>query len=259
VRRSLGYLPQRAPLYTEMGVLEYLRFAADLRQLDASTFKKRAKEVVEVCGIAQVLGKEIRQLSHGYRQRVGLAQALIHDPPILILDEPTTGLDPNQIIEIRELIRSLGQRKTVVLSTHILQEVEAICSSVIILNEGRVAAQGSPSEIGETLKGEERIRLRLKSRRGADGSSSGGLDASRLSAIPGIRSVASFEPESEGVWAAEIAMPPAGGEGRSPSPEAGEIVFDWAVANGIKILELERRRLSLEEIFVKLTSEGEGR
>ena len=264
VKRRVGYLPESVPLYPDLSVAEYLDFAADARALEGASRRQAIERAVASCGLSGVYRKKVEDLSKGYKQRLGLAQAILHDPPILILDEPTTGLDPNQIIEIRELIRSLGQSKTVVLSTHILQEVEAICSSVIILNEGRVAAQGAPSEIGEALKGEERIRLRLKS--GAK------LDGSSLSAIPGLRSVASFAPESEGVWAAEIAMPPMGppvqaegakapsaGEGRSPSPEPGEIVFDWAVANGIKILELERRRLSLEEIFVKLTSEGEGR
>ena len=272
VKRRVGYLPESVPLYPDLSVAEYLDFAADARALEGASRRQAIERAVASCGLSGVYRKKVEDLSKGYKQRLGLAQAILHDPPILILDEPTTGLDPNQIIEIRELIRSLGQSKTVVLSTHILQEVEAICSSVIILNEGRVAAQGAPSEIGEALKGEERIRLRLKSQRGVAGSASGGLDRSRLSAIPGLRSVASFAPESEGVWAAEIAMPPMGppvqaegakapsaGEGRSPSPEPGEIVFDWAVANGIKILELERRRLSLEEIFVKLTSEGEGR
>ena len=272
VKRRVGYLPESVPLYPDLSVAEYLDFAADARALEGASRRQAIERAVAACGLSGVYRKKVEDLSKGYKQRLGLAQAILHDPPILILDEPTTGLDPNQIIEIRELIRSLGQSKTVVLSTHILQEVEAICSNVIILNEGRVAAQGAPSEIGEALKGEERIRLRLKSQRGA---AAGGLDRSRLSAIPGLRSVASFEPESEGVWAAEIVMPPAlsapasvgaeganapsAGEGRSPSPEAGEVVFDWAVANGIKILELERRRLSLEEIFVKLTSEGEGR
>jgi ABC-2 type transport system ATP-binding protein len=251
VKRRVGYLPESVPLYPDLSVAEYLDFAADARALEGAGRKAAIDRAVAACGLAGVYHKKVEDLSKGYKQRLGLAQAILHDPPILILDEPTTGLDPNQIIEIRELIRSLGQSKTVILSTHILQEVEAICSSVIILNEGRVAAQGAPSEIGETLKGEERIRLRLKSTRGA----AGGIDRALLSAIPGLRSVASFEPEAEGVWQAEIAMPPASAD----SSEAGELVFDWAVSNGIKILELERRRLSLEEIFVKLTSEGEGR
>jgi ABC-2 type transport system ATP-binding protein len=154
VRESLGYLPQRAPLYLEMSVLEYLRFAADLRHLEADAFRRRARDVVEVCGLAQVLGKEIRHLSHGYRQRVGLAQALIHNPPVMILDEPTIGLDPRQIHEIRELIRSFAGDRTIVLSTHILPEVSQICDRVVIINDGRIALEEQLSDIpaGTTLE-----------------------------------------------------------------------------------------------------------
>jgi ABC-2 type transport system ATP-binding protein len=264
VKRRVGYLPESVPLYQDLSVAEYLDFAADARGLEGPARASALERAVGACGLSGVYRKKVEDLSKGYKQRLGLAQAILHDPPILILDEPTTGLDPNQIIEIRELIRSLGESKTVILSTHILQEVEAICSRVIILNEGRVAAQGTPSEIGETLKGEERIKLRIKS--------PSPVDAARLSGIPGLRSVTSVSEESAGVWAAEIVMPPArvsssaegasassAGDGRGQSPEAGEAVFDWAVANGLKLLELERRRLSLEEIFVKLTQEGEGR
>jgi ABC-2 type transport system ATP-binding protein len=147
VRESLGYLPQRAPLYLEMSVLEYLRFAADLRHLDPSLFRKRAKNVVEVCGLAQVLGKEIKFLSHGYRQRVGLAQALIHDPPILILDEPTSDLDPNEKAEFLDYLKQIGQQRTVMLSTHNLAEVEASCARAIIVSRGRIVADGPLDEI----------------------------------------------------------------------------------------------------------------
>jgi ABC-2 type transport system ATP-binding protein len=147
VRESLGYLPQRAPLYLEMSVYEYLKFAADLRNLDEGTFKKRAKAVVEVAGLAQVLGKEIRQLSHGYRQRVGLAQALIHDPPILILDEPTSDLDPNEKAEFLDYLKQIGKDRTVLLSTHNLKEVETACARAIIVSRGRVVADGSLDEI----------------------------------------------------------------------------------------------------------------
>ena len=249
VKRRVGYLPESVPLYQDLTVAEYLDFAADARCLEGGERTKALDRAIAACGLSGVYRKKIEDLSKGYRQRLGLAQAILHDPPILILDEPTTGLDPNQIIEIRELIKSLGQSKTVILSTHLLQEVEAICSSVIILNEGRIAAQGAPSQIGEALKGEERIRLRVRT--------PGGFDQSRFLGIPGIRSAGGFVQESSSVFAADLVMPPAAGsEGQSGSPEAGEIVFDWAVANGLKILELERRRLSLEEIFVKLTSEG---
>jgi ABC-2 type transport system ATP-binding protein len=254
VKRRVGYLPESVPLYQDLTVAEYLDFSADARGLDGSDRSAAIERAIGACGLAGVYRKRVEELSKGYKQRLGLAQAILHDPPILILDEPTTGLDPNQIIEIRELIRSLGTSKTVILSTHILQEVEAICSNVIILSEGRVAAQGAPAEIGETLKGEERILLRLKASQGG----APGLDRTRLSGIPGLRSVASLSLESPGVWAAEIAMPPASGAGTGTA-EAGELVFDWAVSNGFKVLELERRRLSLEEIFVKLTQEGEGR
>jgi ABC-2 type transport system ATP-binding protein len=248
----VGYLPESVPLYPDLTVAEYLDFAADARGLEdkPGALPSRAAAIersVDACGLAHVYRKRIEDLSKGYKQRLGLAQAILHDPPILILDEPTTGLDPNQIIEIRELISSLGESKTVILSTHILQEVEAICNKVIILNEGRVAAQGTPAEIGETLKGEERIKLRLKSAKA--------VDEARLSSIPGLRSVASVAEEAPGLWAAEIVMPPAG----SGPVEAGEAVFDWAVSGGLKLIELERRRLSLEEIFVKLTQEGEGK
>jgi ABC-2 type transport system ATP-binding protein len=254
VKRRVGYLPESVPLYQDLTVAEYFDFVADARGLEAGgkgggARAQAIERAIGACGLAGVYRKRVEELSKGYRQRLGLAQAILHDPPILILDEPTTGLDPNQIIEIRELIKSLGKSKTVILSTHILQEVEAICSNVIILNEGRVAAQGAPSEIGEALKGEERIRIRLKS-------ASDGFEQKRLSSIPGIRSVASFLTESSSVFSAEISMPPAAGDGFR---EAGETIFDWAVSNGLKILELERRRLSLEEIFVKLTSEGDGR
>ena len=147
VRETLGYLPQRAPLYLEMSVLEYLRFAGDLRHLDGETFRKRARAVVEVCGLAQVLGKEIRHLSHGYRQRVGLAQALIHDPPILILDEPTSDLDPNEKTEFLEYLKQIGKERTVLLSTHNLNEVESACSRAIIISKGRIVADGPLEEI----------------------------------------------------------------------------------------------------------------
>jgi len=251
VKSRVGYLPESVPLYQDLTVAEYLDFIGDARSLDRPARARAVERSIGACGLEGVYRKKVEELSKGYRQRLGLAQAILHDPPILILDEPTTGLDPNQIIEIRELIKSLGESKTVILSTHILQEVEAICSNVIILNEGRVAAQGAPSEIGKALKGEERIRLRLKAARG----SAEGLDREALSSLPGLRSVSSFRAESPAVLAAEIAMPPADAE----APDVGETIFDWAVSRGYKVLELERHRLSLEEIFVKLTSEGEGR
>ncbi len=147
VRRSLGYLPQRAPLYQDMRVWDYLEFAAKVRGLDSSAFRGRLKKVVEVCGLAQVLGKDIGTLSHGYRQRVGLGQALIHDPPILILDEPTSDLDPNEKAEVLRYIKEIGKDRTVLLSTHNLAEVEEACARAIIVSKGRVVADGPLDEI----------------------------------------------------------------------------------------------------------------
>ncbi|MEO5727722.1 MAG: ATP-binding cassette domain-containing protein, partial [Byssovorax sp.] len=147
VRKRIGYLPQRAPLYQDMSVWEYLRFVADMRGLDEPTFKKRMKGIVDVCGLAQVLGKNIGALSHGYRQRVGLGQALVHDPPILILDEPTADLDPNEKAEVIKYIKEIGKERTVLLSTHNLGEVETACARAIIVSKGRVVADGPLDDI----------------------------------------------------------------------------------------------------------------
>jgi len=146
VRRNIGYLPEHNPLYQDMYVKEYLSFVAGLYQLGTAT-KKRISEIVDATGLGNEQHKKIGVLSKGYRQRVGLAQALIHDPAILILDEPTTGLDPNQIIEIRTLISELGKSKTVLLSTHIMQEVEAICQRTIIINKGKIVANAAVSDL----------------------------------------------------------------------------------------------------------------
>ncbi len=159
IRRSLGYLPEDSPLYTFMPVLEYLEFVAEMRGLEPGLKGRRIKEMIEVCGLGEVLGKDVSELSRGYRQRVGLAQALIHDPDLIILDEPTSGLDPNQIAEIRSLIREFGQEKTLILSTHILPEVTATCDRVIIINRGRIVADGPPDELGGRLRGRQRVRI----------------------------------------------------------------------------------------------------
>lgn len=154
-RKNIGYLPETVPLYEEMRVFEYLRFIAEIRGLDKAEIKNRIKEVVLTCGLSKVLRKPIEELSKGFRQRVGLAQAIMHRPDILILDEPTTGLDPNQIVEIRDLIKTIGREKTVIFSTHILSEVSATCDRVIIINNGRIVGQGSPAELHEKYGGLE--------------------------------------------------------------------------------------------------------
>lgn len=147
VRQRIGYLPESTPLYTDMRVDDYLMFVADIRAVPARGRRRAVARAVELCGLGRVTGKNIGELSKGYRQRVGLAQAIVHEPPVLILDEPTSGLDPNQIVEVRKLIRRLGEEHTVVLSTHYLQEVEKSCSRLIIVNQGEIVADGTHDEL----------------------------------------------------------------------------------------------------------------
>lgn len=154
VRANIGYLPEQNPLYYDMYVREFLDFIAGIHKIDKKIRKQRVEEMIELTGISKEVNKKISMLSKGYKQRVGIAQALIHDPKVLILDEPTTGLDPNQLVEIRELIRKVGQTKTVLLSTHIMQEVEAVCSRVIIINNGKLVADDETKHLasGENLE-----------------------------------------------------------------------------------------------------------
>lgn len=158
-RSMIGYLPEHNPLYTQMYIREYLTFIAGIHKLKHP--KQAIERVVELVGLAPEIGKQIGALSKGYRQRVGLAQAMIHDPEVLILDEPTTGLDPNQIVEIRELIRKLGREKTVILSTHILPEVEATCDRILIINKGKIVADGTANTLRKQAQGQQVLRLKI--------------------------------------------------------------------------------------------------
>ncbi|MDR3171994.1 MAG: ATP-binding cassette domain-containing protein [Treponema sp.] len=247
VKRRIGYLPESVPLYGDLTVDEYLSFIADARLIPHGGRNQAIEATLAACGLEYMAGKRIETLSKGYKQRVGLAQAIIHDPPILILDEPTTGLDPNQIIEIRSLIKDLGKRKTVILSTHILQEVEAVCSQVLIINEGRIAAQGRPEEIAGTMKGTDTWELTLK----GDGVQGIMERLSRLgvSLLPGTA-----EAEPDGTLTLSFAV--MGGDNGTGTID-GERIFDWAVSEGLKILSMNRKKISLEDIFVKLTGEEE--
>ena len=161
VRQRIGYLPESTPLYPDMVTYDYLEFVASMRGIPAGDRAGRIRAMTNACGLHDVLSKRIDALSKGYRQRVGLAQAMIHDPPILILDEPTSGLDPNQIVEIRDLIRKIGRERTVVLSTHILSEVQASCDRVIIIDQGDLVADGTPEELRSSLSGGEQVLITL--------------------------------------------------------------------------------------------------
>jgi ABC-2 type transport system ATP-binding protein len=242
VKSAVGYLPENAPLYTDLTVAEYLDFIADARGLVGERKRERLQRVIGECGLESVIYRDIDDLSKGFRQRVGIAQAILHDPRILILDEPTAGLDPHQIVEIRELIRSLGREKTVILSTHILQEVEATCQRILILNEGRIVAQGTREEIERELRGEVLLDLTLR----MSGAAPAGDE---LLKVEGVRKVVSEERTPRDSVLIRLSLSPDGG--------AEERIFDWAVARQAKILAMVPRRLSLEDIFIKLT-DGEG-
>lgn len=162
MKKHIGYLPEHNPLYDDMPIINYLEFCASLQGVSKSVIPSRTREMVRVCGLNAEKHKKISELSKGYRQRVGLAQAMIHDPEILILDEPTTGLDPNQIVEIRELIRNIGKQKTVILSTHILPEVEATCDRILIINKGKIVADGTAATLRKSAQGQQVLHVRIE-------------------------------------------------------------------------------------------------
>src|SRR6188472_3534706 len=245
VRQSLGYLPQRAPLYADMTVYDYLAFAAQIRGLDDSKFKSRLKKVIEVCGLAQSLGKDISTLSHGYRQRVGLGQALIHDPPILILDEPTSDLDPNEKAEVLKYIKEIGRDRTILLSTHNLGEVEEACARAIIVSKGRVVADGPLDEI-RAKTGRVRYVVTIDERRAEAGSKAPGAQEvdEALQRLGGVKTVREL-PTDEKAHKFELS-------GAQDSDIRAEI-YRLAVAKGWTLLELRRDAQSLDAVFRDLT------
>jgi ABC-2 type transport system ATP-binding protein len=249
VRKSLGYLPQRAPLYTDMTVWEYLRFAGEIRGIDDATFTSRLKKVVEVCGIAQVLNKDIATLSHGYRQRVGLGQALIHDPPILILDEPTSDLDPNEKAEVLKYIKQIGKDRTILLSTHNLAEVEEACARAIIVSKGRVVADGALDSI-RNKTGRVRYVLGVDEKAAEKGSRAPSAREveEALSKLSGVSAVKEL-PTDETTHKFELS-------GAQDGDLRAEL-FRLVVQKGWTLLELRRESLSLDSVFRDLTKGDE--
>jgi len=237
VRRRVGYLPESAPLYGDMETVDFLRFVADLRGVPPAEMERRIDRMVKVCGLEKVVGRVIHHLSKGYRQRVGLAQAMIHDPDILILDEPTSGLDPNQIIEIRELIRELGREKTVILSTHILPEVSATCDRVLIINEGSLVASGTPEELGTKMQGGGLMHVTVRAPREDAESRFAGAEFVAQSRYDG--------PAGDGLH--RFALRGREAEG------LGEKVFALAAESGWRLAELRPEAVTLEEVFLRLT------
>jgi len=237
VRRKIGYLPENNPLYPDMTVLEYLRYMAELHDVPNNKIIERIKEVLVDCGLNDKLHMLIGTLSKGYRQRVGLAATLVHDPEILILDEPTVGLDPNQIVEIRNLIKTLGKEKTVILCSHNLTEVELTCNRILIINQGKIVASGTPAELKGLVEGHANIRLTVRG------------DKTKISmllrSIEGVKEVAVQPTRDKGAYSYELVT--------LKNRDLREKIIEAIFQNEFKLLEITRESVSLEEIFNQVT------
>jgi len=242
VKRQLGYLPENPPLYQELTVDGYLDFVAKIKGVDSRERKRRIDEVKDRVSIKEYGNTLIKNLSKGYKQRVGLAQALIHDPQVLILDEPTVGLDPNQIIEVRQLIKSLSGNHTIILSTHILPEVSMTCQRVVIISKGRIAAMDTPENLPRQLQGAERIYLEAK----------GPEDTikNRIKEIEGVLRIDSSRLDGEEVYSFSVET--------ELKTDARSRIARKVVESGYDLLELRTIGMSLEEVFLQLTTKEEG-
>lgn len=236
IKKRIGYLPENNPLYLDMPIIDYLRFSAEIQGVPDKMIPERIAEMIETCGLDVEKHKKIGELSKGYRQRVGLAQAMIHNPEVLILDEPTTGLDPNQIIEIRKLIKKLGKEKTVILSSHILSEVEATCDRILIINRGRIVADGTSATLRQQAQGQELLTVQIE---GSD-------PASIKKALLGLATVEKVDDV----------------DGKSdyftvqskPEQSSRKAVFDLCVSNKWYLLEMTGIETRLEDVFRELTN-----
>ena len=238
IRKMIGYLPEHNPLYLEMTVYDYLKFVSEVREIQESDFKKVLTKNIKKCGLSEVISRPIKNLSKGYRQRVGIAQAIIHDPKILILDEPTSGLDPNQIIEIRELIKELGKEKTLVISSHILQEVQAVCDRIVIINKGKIVGQGTTEELRTSHEPRAKLNLELIA-------PEEGIETLRKE-MPGI-TVQILSIEGDNIKL-ELSYPQA--------VDYRKDVYNFIKKQDWTILEMQRHISSLEDVFRNLTGGG---
>ncbi len=230
IKRIIGYLPENNPLYPEMYVKEYLEYAAGMYGIRGHHAKRRIAEIVEMTGLTREQHKKIGKLSKGYRQRVGLGQALIHDPEVLILDEPTSGLDPNQIIEIRNLISSVGKEKTILLSTHIMQEVEAICDRVLIIDRGKIMADEKAGSVGTSNSTSQTIEVELQEKHPVE-------EWNKLEIINEVRELPG------NIYLLASSSP----DDIRPS------IFNYAVEKGLTVLSMSRKEKTLEEVFREIT------
>jgi len=239
IAMNIGYLPEHSPLYDDMIVYDYLAFIADIRHMDMQRFRERLDYVIDKCGLRDVIGQQIQTLSKGYRQRTGLAQAILHDPKVLILDEPTSGLDPNQILEIRELIKELGKEKTVILSSHIMQEVQAVCDRIIIINKGRIIADELKDELGKHISEHTVLTVELEAN---------ALDFSTW-LVPHPEAKMTVISNNGNHWKLEFSYP--------GDLDLQRDLSQFISANGWLILSMFRQQHSLEEIFHMLTTNDE--
>lgn len=243
VKRRVGYLPEQPPLYTELLVDEYLAYVADLKGVPARERKAAVARAADRCGLSSVRRRLIANLSKGFRQRVGLAQALIHDPKVVVLDEPTSGLDPKQIQEVRALIREVAADKTVILSTHILQEVEALCDKVAIINKGRIVAVDSPESLSEKAGAAGRLRIRI-----ARPPAEEAAFKAEVAKIDGVLSAEGVAPGDGHHFSVHVGT----------APEIREKVSSLVVEKGWGLLEMRDEGTRLEEVFLQLTQSGAG-
>lgn len=239
IQQQIGYLPELNPLYYEMRVFDYLEFLASIRNITGSDFKKALSRVVEQCGLRGVVHKNISDCSKGYKQRIGLAAAMIHDPKILILDEPVTGLDPNQIIEIRSLIKSLGQEKLVFMSSHILQEIQATVDRIIIINQGEIVANGTNEELMTGFMGNVLLTMEVK---GAKVDSIKHIQAT----LPNVKLVSHVKNKS--IYTLQLEY--------DNNKDPREDIFKYAVKNKWTVLKMSPKTTDLEAIFRDLTTNG---
>jgi len=240
-QKRIGYLPEHAPIYLDMRVRDFLDYVGKIRGLGRVERARAIERVAEQCGITPRLGQDISALSKGFRQRVGLAQALLHSPPILILDEPTTGLDPNQIVEIRNLIREIGRKRTVILSTHILSEVQATCDRVIIINKGELVADGSTDAVTARTRGGQMLHVVLAPDTVKPDAAT--VEAG-LAAIEGVVRVQRAEVADRAHFGFELLT----------DGDRREAIFRFAIGQGLMLLELAPERTNLEEVFRRLTA-----
>ena len=240
IQKDIGYLPEVNPLYTEMKVYDYLHFNAEIRNIKGQNFKNAFQKVVDECALSEVVHRTIGNCSKGFRQRIGLAAAMIHDPKILILDEPVSGLDPNQIVEIRQLIKKLGKEKIVIMSSHILQEIQATVDRIIIINNGKIAADGTSDELLTDASGKTRLTMEV------DNAEENTIQDMKAT-IPAI-SIRSITKEN-GSKIIDLEYPKA----NDPRPD----IFNYAVKNNWIILEMVASKQNLEEIFRNLTKNGD--